>query len=258
MFVSDKLVYLALQKTGCTHVLKMLSTTPGLNGEVIGKHNTINQISKEKLGDISKKIKAGNVRNPWDWYVSLWAYGSMDNGALYKRLASGNIFKKILQPRTLLGSSREWKKVYSSNSDPALFRQWLKMLLDANIADVGEGYGNAAVSKEMGLYSYRYLKLYTYNFGSNIKQMQTINDAIAFDKEKNFIDNFIRNENLENDLKELLLKVGISEDVINEVMNTPKTNSSVRRRYSEYYDDESKELVNKKEKLIIEKHNYKF
>ena len=228
MYINEKLVYLALQKTGCTHVLKLLSSLPQTKGEIVGKHNTIYQISKEKLGDLTNKVKAGNIRNPWDWYVSLWAYGSMDKGALYTRLASGSILKKITQPRTLFGSSKEWRKVYSDNTNPELFRQWLTMILSTHIPDVGEGYGSAALSKDAGLMTYRYLKLYTYDFNQTIKKIKSLDDARKFDADKNFIDHFLFSENLENDFKSLMIKTGISENEIKHVLNSPKTNSSIR------------------------------
>ena len=66
MFINEKLIYLALHKTGCSHVIKLLTSIPELNGVIIGKHNTIGSVSKEVTGDVSKNIKAGNIRNPWD------------------------------------------------------------------------------------------------------------------------------------------------------------------------------------------------
>src|SRR4030095_1676667 len=102
MFINDKLVYLALHKTGCSHVLKLLSSIPDLDGRIIGKHNTIYEVSKRRLGNLSEKIKAGNVRNPWDWYVSLWAFGCMKKGGLYDQIINKNAFKKLRYPRAFL------------------------------------------------------------------------------------------------------------------------------------------------------------
>jgi hypothetical protein len=71
MIVNEKLIYLMMQKTGCSHIAKLILQTVG--GERIGTHN--------KLTDYNTgKYIIGSIRNPWDWYVSLWAYGCRGKG----------------------------------------------------------------------------------------------------------------------------------------------------------------------------------
>src|SRR5690554_3025232 len=77
MFVTDKLIYLQLPKTGCNSSRKIIEDTCG------GVQKQIHS----PLADYNTQKKiAGNVRNPWDWYVSAWAYGCANRGGLYNRL----------------------------------------------------------------------------------------------------------------------------------------------------------------------------
>ena len=86
MFVNERLIYLQLQKTGCTHVAMLLDKLIG--GEQVGKHNRL-PARLESEG----RLIVGSVRNPWDWYVSLWAFGCEQCGGLADRLTSGFTFR---------------------------------------------------------------------------------------------------------------------------------------------------------------------
>ena len=79
MFISNKLVYLELHKTGCSHIRRILSIA--LDGELAGKHN---KATKDLFTE--RRVFVGSVRNPWAWYVSLWGYGCDGNGVLHQRL----------------------------------------------------------------------------------------------------------------------------------------------------------------------------
>src|SRR6476660_77321 len=169
MFINEKLVYLAFLKTGCTHILKLLTSIPDLNGNIIGKHNSIYDIPPRELGNLSEKIKSGNIRNPWDWYVSLWAFGCMKRGGLFTHTARKNILRKLKHPKTFLSPTRQWQKVYSDVKNPELFKQWLEMLLCTRRKDVAY-FGDTA--NIIGYMSYKYLELYTYNFKKTIKTIR--------------------------------------------------------------------------------------
>jgi hypothetical protein len=257
MFVNEKIVYLALHKTGCSHVLKLLGSIPDFNGKIIGKHNKISDVDEKELGDLSKKIKSGNIRNPWDWYVSLWAFGCMKRGALYEQIVEKNALKKLRHPRTFLTPVKKWRQVYADAQNPELFRQWLEMLLCSRRRDVIH-FGEAHVPASMGFMTYRYLQLYSHRFQKEMRNLNSFHLMKEFDSEYNFIDHFIYNENLENDFKSLMKKTGIKESALDSVLKIPRTNSSLRKHYRDYYDEPMRQLVREKEILIIEKHKYDF
>ncbi|HEX5151082.1 MAG TPA: hypothetical protein VFW07_06515 [Parafilimonas sp.] len=237
-------------------MLKLLTSVKDFDGKIIGKHNNIYEVPKESLGDLSQKIKSGNIRNPWDWYVSLWAFGSLKKGALYEQILKKNFLKKLKYPHLFFTPVNEWSEAYSDATNPELFRKWLKLLL-VRRKDVVK-FGESSVPGSLGFLSYRYLQLYNYDFDKSINKLKTFDDVKLFDEQNNFINFFIYNENLESDFKKLMLGLGFDEKKLNGVLQIPKTNRSNRTHYREYYDDETVELVKRQDKLIIEKHNYDF
>ena len=77
MYVSQKLVYLQMQKTGSTHVTRVLKHR--IKGSQRERHEQLQDYQKFK-----DRLIVSSVRNPWDWYVSLWAYGCSGKGGVYR------------------------------------------------------------------------------------------------------------------------------------------------------------------------------
>ena len=137
MFVTDKLIYIQLHKTASTHISRLLK-------EVIGG----NQLKKHSLASLESKhnFVLGSIRNPWDWYVSLWSYGCRNKGSLQQRLIHRTHFLYRLRcwkaspiqnfehfVKGLISSvfrpRNKWRQVYADATNPLLFQSWLKMLL---------------------------------------------------------------------------------------------------------------------------------
>ena len=76
--VSDKLVYLELQKTASTLIGSVLVDFFGAEHRY-PKHGRLPP-------DCRDRFVVGSVRNPWDYYVSLWSFGGGGEGGLHKRL----------------------------------------------------------------------------------------------------------------------------------------------------------------------------
>lgn len=257
MFISERIIYLALHKTGCSHVLKLLSQIKDLNGREIGKHNNVYEVPASVLGSFETKMKCGNIRNPWDWYVSLWAFGCMMKGGLYDHVARKSILRKLKKPTLFFATDANWKGVYANAENPQLFRDWLRMLLVNRRGDVPD-LGAKHVPASMGLLTYRYFNLYAFDFKANVKNLDQDTALKQFDTEKNFIDHFILNEHLERDFRSLMKKIEITDEVVESVMSVPKTNMSKRQDYLHYYDEETKLLIQQQEQFIINKHGYQF
>ncbi|MBS1730633.1 MAG: hypothetical protein JSS67_07620 [Bacteroidetes bacterium] len=257
MFINERLLYLELHKTGCTHVLKTLQSIPDFGGRVIGKHNAIHDVPAEQLGNIQTKLKVGNIRNPWDWYVSLWAFGSLKKGGLYEQLTNKRLINKLKNPKLLFRPSAQWIAVYENAEKPELFRRWLKMVLQTNRKDLHE-FRLIHENLELGLLTTRYLRLYNDAFHQNGKLINSYEGIVLYDKEHYLLDTILYNESLDHDLIQLLEKLNIDNHVIQEITNVPKTNTSKRTAYKDYYDEETIDLVSRMDKFIIEKHHYSF
>ena len=265
MFVSDKLVYLELQKTGCVHLNRIFRLV--LDGEHVGSHN---QAARSLFTE--GRIFVGSVRNPWDWYVSLWGYGCDGRGGLRKRLTRTRplrgsgwrvAYTKALNNfRLRSGNRRAWEATYRYANDTAAFREWLHMLHDQSfIPDIGEGYSNSALSQTAGLMTFRYLRLFSIRAGEDekLEELSTQTAIKNWDAKQTFIDDFIRNESLETDVFRILENHGIAleDEKRTDILARPRSNTSSRKRdFASYYDAETIALVANRDQLIIDKFAY--
>jgi len=278
MFVTDKLIYLQMDKTACTHIAYLLAKHIG--GQQIGKHNWLHDYK-------TKKYICGSVRSPWEWYVSTWAFGCQGEGVVHNRVVVLDyqkfyeFFKHKLQsdysPYSFnnvqyndlwlhfINEPRkpmiQWRDTYKDYKNPEKFREWLKLMYDPKRKrDSNEGYSESSVSKFVGLMTYLYCNFFMKDFFQtrNFKGIETFEELKKFDKKNNLLDFTIRVESLEDDFIKMLEKFGynIDEKTKNLILNGGRTNASERLKASYYYDEETIELVAEKEKLIIEKYNY--
>jgi hypothetical protein len=214
MFISEQFAFLELHKTGCTHIRSVLKDL--LEGELVGAHN---QATSEMFTETRKFL--GSIRDPWEWYLSLWAYGcDKKGGVFYATTQSEN--------------SLAWRDTYDDISDARAFREWLYMMNDASfLADLGEGYSNCQVSRTTGFMTYRYLVLFCTKQGrrENLNRLSTFEQVKAYDENNCFIDYFIRNENLESDLFRGIETYGavVSDAKKLDILSRPRSNTSPKR-----------------------------
>ena len=276
MFIADKFVYLELQKTGGSHLLRLFDLYT--DGHISGKHNCISQKY------LDRNI-VGSIRNPWDWYVSLWGFGVDCKGAIRSRLCRNvdfgyyyrdlprNMGKKSLVLKEWLLSIYHdlykpvalWQSLYQDVDNPELFRNWLRLLLDFQRRyDVGEGYGFSPLSRTAGLMTYRYLRLYAAKWNDmklyRDKRLSSNEGIAEFDRENNFTDYMIKSESLEQDFISMLVACGYVLDSGQRQIildkQSDKTNVSSRHPVEYYYDQETIDLVAKRDRFLIEKYHY--
>lgn len=261
MLIGKNIIYLELQKTGSTHIKQLLKTVLDEEIILIGKHNTISEVQKKLEINTEDKLIIGNIRNPWDWYVSLWAYGCMGKGEIYNNTAKIRLRRILKNPRHLFYPKRIWQNVYQDSDNPEHFRKWIRLILTNAGQYIGNGYKQSPVSDTAGLFTYRYLKLYTDDFHHSQRQLHTYSEMQRYEKQYNILDYVIKNETLVSDLKNILTKCDFPRETIeNEIIPKAKqrTNVSKRKEYTYYYNQASRDLVYENDKLIIDKYNYSF
>jgi hypothetical protein len=271
MFVTDRLVYLQLHKTGCTRIAALVERYVG--GHQLEKHKPLEE-------DPGHRFILGSVRNPWAWYVSLWAYGCHEQGMLQRLLTSeqpkgpeDSAWRNVHRPRALYwkwrqaqerrGRMETWKALYASVDDPALFRRWVSFMFSPEgTKDLREGFAKWPFREKAGLMTFRYVRLYwsprmwtpTHVFG-----MQQ-GDLISGDAENNLLDGTVRNENLGPDLVAALVAAGhdLADSQKTSLLEDARIriNDSRHLPYSDYYDDETIDLIATRERLIIDKYGY--
>ena len=269
MFISDRLCFLELGKTGCSYIREVLSENIP-QGNLTHIHDTIDS---ELLN--SNRFFLGSIRNPFDWYVSLWAFGCLHKkkDPLYSNLTSRrinpfrlssinkNYLKKIkFISNQLIKSIGINKKLYSDPLNVDNFREWIKMILKKkNKNQLGEHYAISNTNKFIGYMTFHYLlrfikpnKLYML-FNNEINNYE---DLKNFDKNFNFIMSMLKFENIDQDLINIFnkLNIPINKTVI---LQKKAVNKSVRLKNTmDYYNDETIKIVRQNDSLIFEKYRY--
>src|SRR5271154_7244887 len=189
MFQCDQLIYIQMPKTGCTHIAALLSEL--FDGRQIGKHNaaTEDQIA-------SNEYFVSSIRNPWDWYLSLWTFGVQGNGAFMHRLTKRHFshciksaIKHLKRASVSLFHELEkdvksWRNVYDRSHNVESFRKWLKLMHNSsNSHFLGEGYGDTVIADFCGFMTYRYLYLCCRNLVelNDLKIIASYADLVQFE-----------------------------------------------------------------------------
>jgi hypothetical protein len=293
MLISEKLIFVELQKTGSTHIKGLLRKL--LGGENDGKHNVP---TPEQIASGRKFV--ASVRNPWSWYLSLWSYGCLQKGELFERLTNEKKWRKLLEQdkseadteadaaedsaeegeggdggaegkakakkdNTLpdnFSPDRARTFWYADPDNAEAFREWLQAVIATRpLRKVLEtGYGKSPINRAGGLMTFRYFTLCTRD-GENVdKSVSTHESLQKYDQENCFIDYFVRNESLADDLIKALEGCGVTLDdgQKKQVREAKKTNASTRPHGPEYYYDKASiQLVARRERFIIDKFSYK-
>lgn len=273
MFISNKLIYFHLQKTAGTHLTKVFAKYFIEKDKKIGKHSNI---SKLKLND---EFIVGSIRNPFSWYLSLWAYGCQGRVRLVRNFfyhsnpknlfminnstsiidnlksfkLNKNFYKSIWF--YLSKNHKAFQFLYSDINNIENFRMWLNLIINTDYGKfiVGEGYFRNSSSTFCGLLTYRYLFMYCKNFiGVNFNDYK---ELVSFHNKSLIPHKMIRMERIFEDFSKVLELNKIYYNKT-ELANhfKQKTNTSKKLDIDKYYDKKSRELVNLKDKLIFERY----
>lgn len=264
MFVSDRFIYVQMQKTGCTHIASLLERI--CPGETVGKHN---RATAEQQA--SGRCFISSTRNPWDWYLSLWTYGAQGRGGIASKLTRrhwrGPLRQALRNPAhgipALINEYRKdiagWQRSYQRSDDVDSFRHWLRMVHDPkNFHDLVPGASISGLAPKVGLMTYRYIGL-CWKAPELLNTTTELSSLKELDASNCYIDSFIRQESLEDDLWRTLDSLNlVSEADHPTVYGAQKENTSHRpRSIQDYYDAQSIELVRRRDALLIEKFGYR-
>lgn len=234
MICTPKFSFIHLHKTGGQSINELLlAQVP--NAREVGYHLPVTHLPN----DASSLPILGVIRNPWDWYVSWYAFNNLRGvkNPLFNIVSRGKqaSFKETIE--NLI-------RYPESNTRNETFKRSHRALLPENFKnDGGAGFTKACVdifqSDVRGYYSLLAERMFGGNF-----------DSVTL----------LRFEHLANDLNEAMsvLRVPERDNILAELKQQPPKNSSARGHYAHYYDDELRELVAEKEQPIIQRFSYEF
>jgi hypothetical protein len=289
MIVTDQLVFLQLQKCASSRIAEIILEE--LGGRRDRQHN---RVDSPRLADLPRSATAvpegirgkpvlGSVRDPWSWYVSLWSFGCTGQGALRysttappprRRAAVRAMYDAARYGRSLRHSVAtfraqrnrdvaEWSRLYADPDDPALFRAWLRAVLDpASAVVIDPEYARTWLPGSSGLFTWRYIRLFWDDLPRVFQRDGDVGtrDLWALDQQHNLCTAIIRIDRLQSELISALEAAGVPID--NEGRTRLMQQCGVRRNASrhrsptQYYDDETLDLVSAYERLIVTKHGY--
>jgi len=274
MITTSHLVFLQMQKTGSSHTDRMLRENFDAV-YVAPKHARSDQI------DPAGRLVAGGIRNPFDWYVSMWAFGCLGKGGPRnnqlrekkpKAIRKGKSTRLNMLPFELPEASRmehfeaentraisSWARLYADPDDAGAFREWLHLIHapEHRFASMHD-YGHCPWNGEIGLYTYLCAFLYFENIQDLFPQDRETLGPFDYGKFSR-VDQYIRMESIAEDLLKVLSRAGhdLTSAIIDAITTADPTNVSARSRdYMGFYDDTSIELVRQRDGKLASMFGY--
>jgi hypothetical protein len=272
MLIADKLIFIEFRNTGAAHVEKLLQKIVG--GEVENKHRA----PPEEVLNSGRTI-FGSIRDPWGWYLSLWTAGCSQQGDLYQRLTGDKAWVKISEKieanakaRSEQAPADQVKRVvlpddlsaeraktfwYADPENVEAFREWLRVACSLQTRrTVDPNMAKSPIGKIAGLMTYRYFSLYVRGASDIPVTVGTQEGLRAFEAGNSFVHHVIRQDSVTEDLIKALDRSGIAlTDEQRKMIYDTKANGRPAR-IERFYDEESVELVARREKFIIERFGY--
>jgi len=206
------------------------------NHRAVGYHFPYTEVAAE----FAALPRVGMVRNPWDWYVSWYAFNQRPNlrNPLYAVVSERGQadFRLTVSNLVNLGSD---------TSTSARHREELAELLPETLADNrGVGLTKTCIRE----FSENDTGYYSWLFG---RMLGVDGDGVV---------HIGRFENLQGDFLAIMQELGVDQTtaIEQDFDQHERKNSSRRSHYSHYYDDELKDLVGRKEGKFAATYGYQF
>lgn len=211
--------YLDVQKTGSTFVSKVLKTGSREPLYLSIKHGAISGNSRRNLFGLIRRpghFRRGvfyfnSVRNPFDYYASLYNYGCDGRGGLAKNLRQG-------------GFGELYGGTVSS------FYDWFSFLNDPkNSHYIHHEFTDCGARLGIGFLSYRFLRLSVVDPTNKLSALALNADLRTFLSENGICSKTIRNETLNEDLLHLfdgVLSHAVDLNKVADLLNGQRINAS--------------------------------
>lgn len=192
-----------------------------------------NHLDYKIHADVKKPFIIGLIRNPYDFYLSLWSFSCQKKGDFYNHHIRS-------RPQAI--------SLYDDPYNYNNFRIWVREILELN-----ENIKKRDLSKQseygIGLLTIEFIWSYLENDYQKALSNVTYNGDCDY---------FLKIENWKEDVIPLFQKIGINigDRLREKILKLKPINTSNHDDISKYYDQETKDLIRKREWYIFEKFNY--
>lgn len=219
--------YLGVQKTGSTFISRTLNEVSRLPLLPTKKRRFVESASARDLPNVLASKLTGNrriggifrkdcfyfnsIRNPFDYYASLYNYGCDGRGGLAKNIRNSG-----------------FGNLYDNTSEG--FLSWISFVMDPQNARYCEPEYANSCSEAVGFFTYRFLRMSFVDPLGKLKKLRNPEDAQGMYSAFNICEATIRQERLNSDLTMLLnkqLRDHVSDTAHDLISQSTKVNASV-------------------------------
>ena len=255
MIEYDSFIYLDVYRTGSTHVIALLGKIADEKRVRKLRHSSLTR--GRPLGLDGGKLVFTTVRNPWDWYVSLWAHGAGGKSTIRKFLS-------------LHLDADELAHLYDRNDPATSFRRWLQLMHNPQFLErvMKEYLPQSGLAPIIGLYSYRFLRVTTRFPRLLLRNVFVRNPQSAEAHLRRFgaYDIVLHTETLSTDLITFVERnrgrCRFKPDAAEIIRKADETPANASRRslgsYRDYYDEEGAALVANRDRLFSDVFGYRY
>ncbi len=257
MIEYEKFIYLDVYKTGSTYVADLLKR--------LVKEEPVRSVRHAPLTRgrpffwKQGKPAFATVRNPWDWYVSMWSYSIVQKNVLFFRDV-----RKAVGPENA-------SLLFDSSRPRESFSLWMKSINDVDFLQqvmTGHPYPRSGLSGFLGFYSYRFMRVTTPHPSIFLRQwnISSVDRAIAHQKRWAIYDTVLKSEGLKDSFAKYVLDhrkqcnfVSNAETILeNRGAKAKNTSERTLPSYRDYYTDELRDMVANRDRLFIDLFGYEF
>ena len=265
MIIGKKFFISEMPKTGTTFLRNYFLQYKNI--ELTIHHETLNQNKRYNLLNLKNRI--GIIRNPYDWYLSLWKWSCREKkgSLIYSDLVSIRLKLKrlILNERLfsyifnqIVKNRNQLKVLFIDVNSKKNFNKFLDIMLNfKNRYKIGSEYSFVPF-ENLGYMTYIFFsqnmlrKNYNIMYNSNYK----LHEILKYNDSNLYTNIFFKTEKLNYSLKKFLLKNKIKLKNFNKLNNnsTPKI---LNKNIKSFFNNKNLLLIEKKENYIFKKFNYK-
>jgi tetratricopeptide (TPR) repeat protein len=235
MIITERFVFIHMHKTGGQTLNDVIKRCIPKH-QVLGYHYPCKHVPPE----FAALPLVGMVRDPWDWYVSWYAFNSGP--------ALRNPLFAIVSNNGTANFNTTISNLVNLGSESIQSQQHRQRLIDVSPETLEQNHGVGLTKDDVRQFSDNNTGYYSWMFQRMFG---------SYTSEKTRIGKF---ENLQQDFLDIMNGLSVDQASLmnDELSNKERKNTSQHSHYSHYYDTALQKLVAEKETQLIDAFHYQF
>tara|TARA_B100001057_G_scaffold487007_1_gene569066 strand:- start:144 stop:956 length:813 start_codon:yes stop_codon:yes gene_type:complete len=265
MIIGKNFFISEMPKTGTTFLRSYFAQYKNI--ELTIHHETLNQNKRYNLLNLKNRI--GVIRNPYEWYLSLWKWSCKEKrgSLIYSDLVSirlklkrlilnerifGYIFNQIIKDR------KQLKALFRDVNSKKNFNKFLNLMLNFKKRNlIGSEYSFVPF-EDLGYMTYIFFSqnMLRKNYNIMYDSKHKLKEVLKKNNSKLYTNIFFKTEKLNHNLKKFLKNNKIKIKNFSK-LNNNSTSKILNKNIKDFFSKKNILLIEKKENYIFKKFNYK-